>query len=145
MVVMDESERNLLALTASSLMKTPDRMLSCAAALEHVIKSATSEHNEHAAGVYVLDADISAKSLVFACDMVGPERVHVIRNLRENAKLQHRMSLYWDNSERKPRLKDKECCYETKRHTYYRELKKNLVGMKKNIWFVTGSNRGSHD
>ena len=83
MVVMDESERNLLALTASALMKTPDKMLSCAAALEHAIKWATSSENEHAAGVYLLDADISAKSLVFACDMVGPERVRVIRNLSQ--------------------------------------------------------------
>ena len=87
----------------------------------------------------MLDADISAKSLVFACDMVGPGRVHVIRNLRENAKLQHEVSLYWDNSEKMSRLKKRGYCYETKRHTYYRELKKNLVEMKKNIWFVTGS------
>ena len=29
-------------------------------------------------------------------------------------------------------------------HTYYRELKKNLVGMKKDIWFVSGSKAEGH-
>ena len=58
--------------------------------------------------------------------------------------MQHEVSLYWDNSEKMSRLKKRGYCYETKRHTYYRELKKNLVEMKKNIWFVTGSKFEGH-
>jgi len=142
MVMMDESERDLLLLTESSLMKTPRRMLECARALEQFIRTATSEQNEHAAGVYLMDADISARTLEFACNMVSPDRVIVFNNLRENKKLQHTFLIYSEGNKNDTK-RQKDMVVEPMLHSWYRALQSSLLEGK-NVWCVTGSKEEGH-
>jgi hypothetical protein len=107
MVIMDESESNLALLTSSCMShrredgaqnkQERDKMIQCAQAIQCSIRSACSPLNPHAAGVYMLDADLSAKSVQFALDMQPPGAIQIIQNKHQRDHMKHEYRLYLDD------------------------------------------------